>query len=435
MIPRYENKLINQLFSDEQKYKNWLEIELLVLEYYSKIKKISVSDFEYLKKNLKIDINKINEIELKTRHDVIAFVDSLNECVNNDLKKWIHFGLTSTDIVDTGNAITFKKVNKIILNSINELMKTIKKLALKHKQTFMIGRTHGIHAEITTFGLKMALWFDEMERNKKRFISASKEIEVGKISGAVGTFANTGDKMQDYVCKKLQINSANISTQIIQRDIHANYFNTLNLIGLSINKFATELRHMSRTEINEVNEYFSSSQKGSSAMPHKKNPITCENICGLSRLLNGYSLTINENVNLWNERDISHSSNERVVYLDATTIVVNILDKLNNVLKNLFVNKQKMLENISLTNNIIFSQTLLLKLIETNKFNSRDEVYRIVQSLSFSAMETKTDFKKIILNSQIKDYLTENEINKLFDKHYHIKYIDNIYNRVFKNGK
>lgn len=435
MIKRYEIKEISDIFSEEQKYKNWLEIELLVLEYYAKCNKISYDDFLYLKNNLKIDIDKINEIEKITKHDVIAFIESLNSYVEKDTKKWIHFGLTSTDIVDTGNAISFKKVNKIILESLNSLMKTIKKLAYKHKLTYQIGRTHGIHAELTTFGLKMALWYDELNRNKKRFINASKEIEVGKISGAVGTHANTGLKLQDYVCKKLKINSAKISTQIIQRDIHANYFNVLNLIGLSINKFATEIRHLSRTEVNEVVEFFDKNQKGSSAMPHKRNPITLENICGLSRLLNGYSLSINENVNLWHERDISHSSNERVIFLDATTIVVNILKKLNSVLEKAIINKYEMNKNINLTKKTIFSQTLLLNLIEKNHFSTRKEIYEIVQSLAFKAFNENLDFENLLLNSNIVKYLSEAEIKNVFKKEYHTKYINEIYKRVFNYGK
>lgn len=435
MINRYEVKEISKIFSDKEKYQNWLDIELLVLEYYAKIHKIKQEDFLLLKNNLKIDLNKISEIELIVKHDVIAFIESLNLCVYSDAKKWIHFGLTSTDIVDTGNAIAFKKVNAIILNSINNLLKTIKKISYKHKLTYQMGRTHGIHAEVTTFGLKMALWYDELSRQKTRFIEAAKEIEVGKISGAVGTFANTGIALQEYVCKKLKINSSKISTQIIQRDIHAHYFSVLNIIGLSINKFATELRHYSRTEINEVNEYFSKNQKGSSAMPHKKNPITLENVCGLTRLLSGYSLTINENVNLWNERDISHSSNERVIFLDATTILVNVLTKFNNILLNLVVNKDNMLNNINLTYRTCFSQTLLLKLIEKNNFDSRQKIYELVQKIAFDAYNSKTDFELMLLNSEIIKYLDQKEIKSIFSKEYHTKYINEIYKRVFENGK
>ncbi len=435
MIQRYEIKEISEIFSNKSKLENWLKIELLVLEYYSKINKISESDFLFLKNNLKINEDKINELEQITKHDVIAFIESLNLCVDSDIKKWIHFGLTSTDVVDTANALAFKEANKIILNSINSLLKTIKKLAYKYKMTYQMGRTHGIHAEVTTFGLKMALWYDELNRNKKRFISAANEIQVGKISGAVGTFANTGIKLQEYVCKKLKINSANISTQIIQRDIHANYFSVLNIIGLSINKFATELRHYSRTEINEVNEFFYKNQKGSSAMPHKKNPITLENICGLSRLLSGYSLTINENVNLWNERDISHSSNERVIFLDAITIIVNILNKFENVLSNIIVNKNNMLKNINLTYRTCFSQTLLLKLIEKNNFDSRQKIYELVQKIAFDSYNNKIDFEKMLLNSEIRNYLDEFEIKNIFSKEYHTKYINEIYKRVFENGK
>ena len=435
MIERYEIKEINEIFSDQSKYEVWLLIELLVLEYYAKINKISSDDFNHLKNSLKIDIHKINELEKKAKHDVIAFVESLNYCTNNDCKKWIHFGLTSTDIVDTANAVLLKKANQIILNSLNELLKTIKKLAYKHKHTYLMGRTHGIHAELTTFGLKMALWYDELLRDKKRFVYACADVEVGKISGAVGTFANTGTKLQDFVCKKLKINSANISTQIIQRDNHAHYFSVINLIGLSINKFASELRHMARTEVNEINEFFDLYQKGSSAMPHKKNPVNLENVCGLSRLLSGYNLTINENVNLWHERDISHSSNERIIFLDGLTIIINILNKMNLILQKMVVNKNQMKKNIGLTKKCFFSQTLLLKLVECSHFSSRQQIYELVQSLAFKAVKENLDFEKLLLESEIVQYLNVNQIKEVFDLKYHTKYIDSIYKRVFNHGK
>lgn len=432
MISRYKNKEIDFIFSDQNKFNNWLKIELLVLDYYHKSGLITVQEFESIKESVNIDIDKIYEIEKITKHDVIAFVEYISSQVSDSSKKWIHYGLTSTDIVDTGNAIAIKQVNKIILDRLNKLMNTVKKIAFRHKKTIQIGRTHGVHAEITTFGLKAAIWYDELNRHKNHLISSFKEIEVGKISGAVGTHANTGIKLQDYVCKKLRIGSAKISTQIISRDIHANYFSTLNLLGLSINKISSELRHLARTEIFEVSEFFDKNQKGSSAMPHKKNPITLENICGLSRLLSGYSLTINENVPLWNERDISHSSNERVIFLDATTITVNILEKLTKTLSTLIINKKRMLENLKMTKDVIFSQTLLLKLIKNNDL-SRKENYEKVQSLAFKAFNENRSFKEVVLEDQeINNYLTEKEINNIFDYSYHLKYVDKIFDKVFK---
>lgn len=432
MINRYKNKEIDYIFSDENKFNNWLKIELLVLEYYQKSGLISKDELASIKESISIDVEEIYQIEKITKHDVIAFVEHISSQVNDSSKKWIHYGLTSTDVVDTGNAVAIKQLNKLILDRLNKLMITVKKLALRYKKTVEIGRTHGVHAEITTFGLKAAIWYDELNRHKERLISAFKEIEVGKISGAVGTHANTGIKLQDYVCKKLKIGSAKISTQIISRDIHANYFSTLNLLGLSINKIASELRHLARTEIFEVSEFFDKNQKGSSAMPHKKNPITLENICGLSRLLSGYSLTINENVPLWNERDISHSSNERVVFLDATTIVVNILEKLTKTLSNLIVNKKRMLENVKMTKDVIFSQTLLLNLIKSNDL-SRKENYEKVQTLAFKAFNENRSFKEVVLeDEEINNYLSEKEINNIFDYNYHLKYVDKIFDKVFK---
>lgn len=432
MINRYKNKEIEYIFSDENKFSNWLKIELLVLEYYAKSGLIRKDELDKIKDSIHININEIYEIEKITKHDVIAFVEHISNQVNDESKKWIHYGLTSTDIVDTGNAIAIKQVNKIILDRSNKLMKAIKKIAIQHKMTVEIGRTHGVHAEITTFGLKAALWYDELNRHKNHLVLAFKEIEIGKISGAVGTHANTGIKMQDYVCKKLNIGSAKISTQILSRDIHAFYFSTINLLGLTINKIACELRHLARTEIFEVSEFFEKNQKGSSAMPHKKNPITLENICGLSRLLNGYSLTINENVSLRNERDISHSSNERVIFLDATTIIVNILEKLTKTISTLIINKKKMLENIKISKNVIFSQTLLLALIKCNEL-SRKENYELVQSLAFKAFEENRDFKDVVLeNQKITSYLSKQEIINIFDFNYHLKYVDKIFEKVFK---
>lgn len=433
MIKRYEIESISNIWSDENKFLTWLEVEKAVLLFFYKTKKISIEEYNDLLNQMKFDIEDIKNLEKETNHDVVAFTRAISLNVKTPAKKWIHFGLTSTDIVDTANAILIKKTNDIIYQYLHELSLVLKRFAFKYKKTYQIGRTHGIHAEITTFGFKFALWFDELNRNLKRFALAREQIEVGKISGAVGTFANTGTKMQDFVCKVLKIKSSNISTQVIQRDNHAFYFATLALIGATIEKIASELRHLSRTEISEVTEGFSANQKGSSAMPHKKNPISLENVCGLSRLLKGYMITSFENVPLWDERDISHSSNERVLFLDATTIIAYISKKLSNIIANLNVNNKRMLDNIKSTRGIIFSQQVLLELIKNNNY-SREKIYDEIQKLAYQSINENSDFLELLKNSLPKDFEINN-LDKIFDFNYHLKYIDEIYKRVFINGK
>ena len=346
-------------------------------------------------------------------------------------KKWIHYGLTSTDVVDTAYGYLYKQANNIIDNKLNILIKLLKEKAYKYKNTFMIGRTHGVHAEITTFGLKMALWYDEMERNYKRFLEARKMVEAGKISGAVGTYANIPTYIQDYVCKKLNINSSKISTQILQRDRHAHYFSTLALIATSIEKFAVEIRHLQRTEVREVEEFFDKGQKGSSAMPHKRNPISSENITGIARVIRGYMLTSYENVVLWHERDISHSSAERIISQDATNLIDYQITRFTNILKNLKVFEKNMIKNIDKTNGVIFSQRVLLKLVE--KGLSREESYDIIQPKAMYSWENKINFKDLLLNDKlIMRYLSKNELDDCFNYKYHVSRLEEIYDRVFK---
>ncbi len=433
MIKRYNIPVIEAIWSDESKFNNWLKIELLVCEAWNQEGVIPENDIIELKKQATFKLKDILEIEKETKHDVVAFTRAISKATKTPAKKWIHYGLTSTDIVDTANAMAFKQVNNIIRDDIVNLMLTLKTLAMKYKNTYQIGRTHGIHAEITTFGLKLTLWYNELERQLKRFNDACEDVETIKISGAVGTFANTGCFIQDYVAKKLNLNSAAISTQVWQRDNHANYFNVIALIGASLEHFATEIRHLMRTEVNEVQEGFSKNQKGSSAMPHKKNPIGCENICGMSRLLQGYSTTINMNINLWHERDISHSSNERIVFLDGTITIVYMLRRFNNIMSNLIVNETKMNDNIKITNGLIFSQTVLLYLINT-KGLEREKAYDLIQAVAMKTWNSKQPFESNIKDSKIMDYISKDELDKLFDYKYHCRYVDDIYERVF-NGK
>ncbi|BAC44372.1 adenylosuccinate lyase [Malacoplasma penetrans] len=432
MIKRYEVPIISKIWSDENKFNTWLKIEKCVINYFYVSKKIDEQTFNLLNEKMSFDLNEIYEIEKNTKHDVIAFLRAISLNIKEDsVKKWIHYGLTSTDVVDTANAVMLKETNLLIIEAIKNLMKELKKKAFKYKDLVQIGRTHGIHGEPTSFGYKFAIWYDELNRNLERLNLARKEVEVGKISGAVGTFANTGLKLQDYVCKKLKINSSNASTQIIQRDNHAFYFATLAVIASTVEKIATELRHLSRTEVSEVSEFFDINQKGSSAMPHKKNPISLENICGLSRMIKAYSNVALENNDLWHERDISHSSNERIMFLDATTLTYYVIERLTKVIANLNVYVKNIQKNLKLTNGLIYSQALLLKLLE-NENLSREFVYDEIQKIALLCFNNNLDFKSEILKSKLADGLTEKDINFIFDEKHHLKYINDIYKRIFR---
>ncbi|MDR3257785.1 MAG: adenylosuccinate lyase, partial [Mycoplasmataceae bacterium] len=344
-------------------------------------------------------------------------------------KQWIHYGLTSTDIVDTANAYLLKQANKILLNDLSLFTNILKKQALKYKKTPCIGRTHGIHADITSFGLKWALWYDEMQRNIKRFKEAANDIQVGKLSGAVGNFANNETFVEEYVCQKLGIKQANIATQVIQRDVHAEYFATLALIGSTIEKIALEIRHLQRTEVHEVEEMFAKGQKGSSAMPHKRNPIASENICGCARVLRGYMITSYENVPLWHERDISHSSTERIIMPDATELLDYMLTRYANVLDNLVVYPKQMLKNIYSTNGVIFAQRVMSKLII--KGSTRENAYDLVQPLAMKAYNNNIQFQEVLLKSKdVMKKLSKIELKSCFDLDYYFKKIDYIYKKV-----
>ncbi len=428
MIERYRRAVVQNIFTEESKFDAFLQVEILTAEAWSKLNLIPKEDIEKIRKNAKFSVKRIKEIEQDTKHDIVAFTRCVSESLGEE-KKWIHYGLTSTDVVDTANGYIIKQANDILWDDLLKFQEVLKKQALKYKDTPCIGRTHGIHADITSFGLKWALWYDEFNRHLKRFQFARNEVEIGKISGAVGNFANTPPFIQDYVCKKLEIHSAKISTQTIQRDRHANYMAELALIGASMGKIATEIRHLQRTEVRELEEFFNKGQKGSSAMPHKRNPISSENIVGCSRVLRGYMLTSYENIPLWHERDISHSSVERIIIPDAVMLLDYMLNRYSRVLENLTIFEDKMLKNIYLTNGVIFSQRILSILIQ--KGLSRENAYDEIQTLSMKSWEEGLDFKDLLLkNKEICNYLSKSEIKALFNIEYFLRNVNIIYKRV-----
>ena len=428
MIERYSREVMRNIWTEESKFQAWLDVEILIDEAWSKLGEIPAEDVEKIRKNAKFTVDRIHEIEQETRHDVVAFTRCVSESLGEE-KKWVHYGVTSTDVVDTAYGLRYKKANVILRQDILDFMEILKENALKYKDTIMMGRTHGVHAEITTFGMKFALWYEEMKRNLERFDEARKDVEAGKISGAVGTFANIPPFVQDYVCEQLGIQSANISTQILQRDRHAHYFGTLALIGSTIEQMAMEIRHLQRTEVREVEEHFNKGQKGSSAMPHKRNPIGSENICGCARVLRGYMMTSYEDIPLWHERDISHSSAERIIAPDATELLDYMLTRFGGILKNLTVFPEKMKKDIWMTNGVIFSQRFMLKLIE--KGWSREKAYDTVQPQAIKAWENNLNFKDLISAvPEVKETLSPEEIEDCFDPMYHVRNVDTIFKRV-----
>ena len=427
MILRYSREKMRKIWTDENKFEAFLKVEILANYAWSKLGVIPEEDVKKIEANAKIDVKRIAELEAVTKHDVIAFTRSVSEMLGDE-KKWVHYGLTSTDVVDTANGYLLKQANDILYEDIINFMDVLKNQALRFKEYPCIGRTHGIHADITTFGLKWALWHEEMVRNLERFNLARKYVECGKISGAVGNFANVDPFIQDYVCENLGIDSANISTQVLQRDRHAFYISTLALIGSTMEKIAVEIRSLQRTEIHEVEEHFSLGQKGSSAMPHKRNPISSENICGCARILRGYMVSSYEDIPLWHERDISHSSAERIILPDATELLDYMLNRFKGILENLVVYPDTMLENIWKTNGVIFSQRVMTALI--GKGMSREEAYDLVQSIAMESYIHNLNFLELLMkNEKILKYLNETEINDCFVLAYYYKNIDYIYKR------
>lgn len=429
MIERYQVKEIEEIFSLKNRYETFLKVELSVLKGYVELGIVPKEDFLKIKEHAHVDLDKINELELETKHDVIAFTRSLSLELGNE-KKWIHYNLTSTDVVDTALSINIKESNEIILKALSGLEETLNNLAKKYEYTPIIGRTHGIHGEVTSFGLKWALFLDELKRDIDRLNEERKYVEVAKISGTVGNFANLPYELEELVANDLGLNRPNISTQVLSRDRLAGYVNVLALISSLFEKIATEIRHFSRTEVNEVNEYFSKNQKGSSAMPHKRNPISSENICGLSRIVKSSVTIALENNILWHERDISHSSNERIYLPDDISLIIYLARRLNNVLKNLVIHEDKIKENIFMTYGVIFSGRVMNYIIEKGEV-SREEIYDEVQSLAFLAMEKKVQLKDLMLqNKLIMTYLSKEELDELFTYDYVFKNVDKIYKKV-----
>jgi adenylosuccinate lyase len=429
MIKRYTRKEMGDIWSEENKYKAWLKVEVLACEALAKTGKIPQKSLKNIQRKAGFTLERIEEIEAETKHDVIAFLTSVSEHVGPDAR-YIHLGLTSSDILDTSMAYLLRQAGKIILKDCKRLMAATKKKALRHKDTVMIGRSHGIHAEPITFGLKLCVWYDEMHRNYERFEHALESISYGKISGAVGTFANIPPRVEAYVCRKLGLKPAPASTQVIQRDRYAEYFTTLSIMASSIEKIALEIRHLQRTEVLEVEEFFSKGQKGSSAMPHKRNPIGSENLCGLARIVRSNAMASLENVALWHERDISHSSVERVIAPDSTILMNYMLNRLTGLIKNLVVYPENMKKNLDQLKGIIFSQQIMLSLAESGV--SREEAYKLVQTEAMKVWKENKDFKDLILNNrEICDHLGTKKIQEIFDVRYHLKYISAIFDRVF----
>ncbi|WP_077304759.1 adenylosuccinate lyase [Terribacillus halophilus] len=428
MIERYTREEMGKIWTDENKYRAWLEVEILACEAWSDLGIIPEADVKVLRENASFDINRILEIEQETRHDVVAFTRAVSETLGEE-RKWVHYGLTSTDVVDTALSYILLQANQIIRKGIVNFIDILEAKAKEHKHTVMMGRTHGVHAEPTTFGLKLALWYEEMKRNLERFDAAADTIQYGKLSGAVGTYANIDPYVEKYVTKKLGLKPAPVSTQTLQRDRHAQYMSTLALIATSIEKFATEIRGLQKTETREVEEFFAKGQKGSSAMPHKRNPIGSENMVGMSRLIRGHMVTAYENVALWHERDISHSSAERVILPDATIALDYMLSRFSNIVKNLTVFPENMKRNIDRTYGVIFSQRVLLALID--KGMSREQAYDIVQPKAMEAWETQTHFKQLIeAETEISAFLSQEEIDDCFDYTYHLKNVDQIFHKI-----
>ena len=419
---------MRKVWTEQNKFDAYLRVEILASEAWSQLGVVPKEDVEKLWKNASFDINRIYEIEQQTRHDIVAFTRAVSETLGDE-RKWVHYGLTSTDVVDTANGYLLSQANAILLEDLEKMLEVLRQRAIELKDTPAIGRTHGIHADITSFGLKWALWYEAMKRNLERFKSAARGVEVGKISGAVGNFANIPPFIQDYVCEKLGIESANISTQVIQRDRHAYYMATLAVIASTIEQMSMEIRNLQRTEVHEVEESFGKGQKGSSAMPHKRNPISSENMCGCARVMRGYMASFYENVALWHERDISHSSTERIILPDATMLLDYMLNRFRGILENLVVFKDVMMENIYRTRKVIFAQRVMNALIE--KGFSREKAYDTVQPVAMRALSERADYQELLAETpEVMAVLSREELDSCFTLEYYLKNVDFIFERV-----
>lgn len=430
MIQRYTRPVMGKLWEPENKFQKWLDVEIAACEAWAELAEIPVDALAVIKKKARFDVKRIDEIEKVVKHDVIAFLTSVAENVGHE-SRFIHKGLTSSDIVDTALSLLMKEASDIIISDIKGLMPVLKKQAHKYKDTPAIGRSHGVHAEPMTFGLKFALWYEDMKRNLARMKRARDVISIGKLSGAVGTFSNIPPKIEEKVCRKLGLKPEPVATQVVQRDRHAEYLTTLSLIAASVEKIAVEIRHLQRTEVLEAEEPFSKGQKGSSAMPHKRNPVGCENISGLARIVRSNAMAALENIALWHERDISHSSVERVIIPDSTILVDYMLDRLKGILEGLHVYPERMKKNMERSFGLYNSQRVLLSL--TGKGMLREDAYALVQRNAMKSWQSGIEFKKLLLKDRdVKKYLKAKDIEKIFDLKYYLKNVDYIFRRVFR---
>ena len=432
MIPRYTRPEMGRIWQEQNRYRQWLRVELAVVDAMAQLGQIPAAAAQEIAQKADFDADRIDEIERETKHDVIAFLTCVAEYVGEPAR-YIHLGLTSSDILDTSLALLLKEAADLLLDDLQALLKVLKRRAFEHRGTVMIGRSHGVHAEPITFGLKLALWYSDMERNRERLLRARENISVGKVSGAVGTYANVAPEVEKLACLRLGLEPASISTQIIQRDRHAEYFSTLAIIASSIEKIVLEIRHLQRTEVREAEEYFSEGQKGSSAMPHKRNPIGSENLCGLARLVRANAAAAMENIPLWHERDISHSSVERVIAPDSTIVLDFMLHRLTNLLDRLIVYEERMRENLESTGGLFFSQRVLLALTEGGV--DRDEAYRLTQRNAMAVWKEGSTFKnRLAADPEVMAHLHPDQLEELFDLSYYLKHVDTIFSQVFGAG-
>ena len=430
MITRYTRPEMGRIWEDRNRFAKWLQVEILACEAMAEEGLVPSGCIDTIRKKADFSVDRILEIEKTTKHDVIAFLTNVEEYVGPD-SRFIHMGLTSSDILDTSLALQLKEAMELIIADVKELMEVIRERAQEHKHTVMIGRSHGVHAEPITFGLKLAVWYAEMKRNLRRLEEALETISYGKLSGAVGTFANVSPKIEAYVCERLGLKPAEASSQILQRDRHAQYFTALAILGGTLEKIAVEIRHLQRTEVQEAEEPFGKGQKGSSAMPHKKNPIGSENIAGLARLLRSNAIAAMENMALWHERDISHSSVERVIGPDSTILADYMLHRLTAILKDLVVHPERMKENLWSMKGLIFSQQVMLKLASLGL--QRQTAYELVQRNALKVWETGRDLKSLLLEDpEIGEHLSREQIEEIFNLEYHLKHVDDIFERVFQ---
>ncbi|NIK12966.1 adenylosuccinate lyase [Alkalibacillus almallahensis] len=428
MIERYTREEMGQIWTEENRFNAWLEVEVLASEAWAALGDIPNEDAKKIREKASFDVERVHEIEQETRHDVVAFTRAVSETLGEE-KKWVHYGLTSTDVVDTALSYVIKQANTIIRKDLHHFLAVLKQKAQDHKYSIMMGRTHGVHAEPTTFGLKLALWYEEFKRHIERFEAAAAGIEVGKLSGAVGTYANIDPYVEEYVCQQLGLTPSPISTQTLQRDRHADYMSTLALIATSVEKMATEIRGLQKSETREVEEFFAKGQKGSSAMPHKRNPIGSENMSGMARVIRGYMMTAYENVPLWHERDISHSSAERVILPDATIALDYMLNRFSGIVEKLTVYEDHMRANMDATYGLIYSQRVLLTLIDQGF--SRERAYDLVQPLAMQAWEEGQSFPELIRQTkEITDTVDSETLEACFDATYHLKNVDMIFERL-----